>query len=629
MEYIHQNRAIFAGTLRDVFTSFYSAAVLTEIYRALPPVLMRLNPFKDKLNKALLIEEFMWIFEDDGRVAQFVAALDPRLREAVGILVWRVAVPLDELEQTTGARIARELPRRKYIDPHFKLDGLTQLLVIRQKNRWSYSSSLDAFNAADYLVCLPPALRVQLKRVFPKPALYDWVPLPARPEGGRFFECARAAAADLAVSADFVQRGAATRTKQNKFGKPVLRSLAAMTTGGEFWPGNCAEVACQLTRHELLAEFVSGLHDHAREAMRQHPFPLEKVLPRLVPELIQQPEFILTQLLPHIKLRATYLEPEFRTPALASLFGIFGELPAGEWISAENLLAYADLRDIDLTFFDPLHYRFRGSRYAGEHTAYSHVETHEFNEENIRVVALEPLLRGTAFLLAALGILEINYTEPPAHHAWFVTNHKYVSIWDGLRALRLTPTGAFCFGKAAAPEVDLPGKRDSGIRFNGPRLLAFSKTDDPVTRDALEDFMDRLGPGVYRFSAPKLFKGCFEKTHLAARIEAFRTRIDMPLPPEWEAALAALTGAPAPLVRESGYSVYTLADDPRVRELFAKDPMLRQLCLRVEGWRVAIRADDIKRVREHLRSLGIFLEGDVGEAAAKKQGKASKGARRR
>jgi hypothetical protein len=105
--------------------------------------------------------------------------------------------------------------------------------------------------------------------------------------------------------------------------------------------------------------------------------------------------------------------------------------------------------------------------------------------------------------------------------------------------------------------------------------------------------------------------------------------MDVELPREWEDKLAGILNAPAPLVRNQSFAVYQIADDPRLRELFATDPLLRTACLRVEGWRVAIHANEVKKVREHLRSLGYFFEGDVGLATSPAKPKKKAPKRRR
>lgn len=625
MDLTQQNKTYYGRSLEEVLTSFYSAGALREIYEQLIEPHLDAQARAVKLNKAILVSRFMDQLGSEEGVRAFIKRLPRPVYEAINHLLWKKCLLLSDLRDLLGEPVATlKAPhdRRRYGDIAYQLSGAAQLLAIKEESSGSFYLRRDDPGEEHYEVSLPPAISQLLMEYFPKPVLYDWQPVKELPRTGTSFDCSAHMATDLAVLADYLHRANTVHTKQGKLGKAVLRSMAALTAGGDFLTASDKSKALELARHDLLGHLLEELPDAFLQGLREHPFPAATVLPELVPQLCRNPAGLMRFLTPHLKVRDPFYEPDYNDEGLQRLFGVFSSLPTGEWVSAKNLIAYVWLRQIPILYFPWHRYRFKPADSSPARKRGYFGGAVDLDHDNVFEAAVVPTLLGAAFLLAALGVLEIHYTAPPAHPAWHIGKENFLTRWDGLLALRLTSVGAYCFGLSKTLDLELPRERDNAIRFNGPRLLAFSRTDDPVTRQTLEDFLDRVGPGVYRFSAPKLFKGCFEKPQLAGRIADFRTRMDVDLPAEWEAALADLLNAPAPLQRESGYTVYQIPDVPRLRQLFATDPLLREACLRVQGWRVAVHADNVKRVREHLRSLGYFLEGNVDSAPVRPKKKA-------
>jgi hypothetical protein len=121
------------------------------------------------------------------------------------------------------------------------------------------------------------------------------------------------------------------------------------------------------------------------------------------------------------------------------------------------------------------------------------------------------LLKGFAFLLAAFGIAEIAYVTP-THTTYRRPRKGYLTPYDGLRFVRLTPLGEFVFRR-----------RDHYELAAGP------PTRSPV-----------------------------------------------------------------------------VLDEDEIRRLFASDPVLREIVLKVEGLRIAVRQGDLKKLAKRLEQFGYL-----------------------
>ena len=61
-----------------------------------------------------------------------------------------------------------------------------------------------------------------------------------------------------------------------------------------------------------------------------------------------------------------------------------------------------------------------------------------------------------------------------------------------------------------------------------------------------------------------------------------------------------------------------VSSDEEIRRLFASDPALREITLKVEGLRIAVRRSDLKKLAKRLEQFGYLspiprLAGPAGE----------------
>ena len=77
-----------------------------------------------------------------------------------------------------------------------------------------------------------------------------------------------------------------------------------------------------------------------------------------------------------------------------------------------------------------------------------------------------------AFLLASLGFLEIAYNAPDGHSKWRLDSQMFLTPFDGLEAVRLTPVGAFAFGHSKELPLTVSEQPKCQVHLHPDRLLA-------------------------------------------------------------------------------------------------------------------------------------------------------------
>lgn len=565
----------------------------------------------EKPRKRDLVEAFARMEKDVALRKSFVEGLPDLLYEAIGILVWEHMLPLDHLEKRLEATISYPFEGRlRYQEHAIRLEDDFVLLASGPKDTFRYYAK----EKEDFFVLLPPALRNFFKEVYPKPKHYDWEPVEVRkelPPGMRHFNAEATVATDLGILGDYLRRGGIKFTQSGKPTVAALRTLAGATEGGEFFPGDKTSRKLPELRHRLLLAAVRTLDEVGLETLTRRPFPAGEVFRGLVDCLFMRPEFFMENLLPHLKGTSPLSWEYLYNRPLAELRGIFASLPEGGWVTAGNLYEYLYYRELDCLPFDPDFWKFHADDDSPAVPSFYYGDARlPLGADNLAPFAVLPMLFGTSFLLAALGIVEIHYTAPPVHNDYYAKGETFISPFDGLIALRLTPLGLFALGRTEELKVAQPAAHRAEVRLHPQRMVASCSDPDPVTATALEEFMERLAPGIYRMTADSLLGNCADKEQLAARIEAFRERIPAEIPPNWEAFFQEHLKVPAPLESQNAYFLYRIADNERLRALFRTDPVLRGLGIKAEGWRLALTPEEHRKLRNRLRQLGYLVETD-------------------
>jgi len=526
-------------------------------------------------------------------------AMDAKLLAVLNILVWSGNRKLDELE----AELGFELGDQKICPPRHHYERERKKFIPRPGFYWvvyeEYSSGY--YGEVEFIVGLPRAIRSVFKQRMPKPKGYNVEPLAELPEGVLTYRCEAQLAEDLRMTSDYIARGHLQFNKNETIKKQCIRAVAGLTAAGEFFAGEKRSAKLPLLRHELLTGLVASCGPKLRKAMLNEPPDPAELLRPLCDTLFENPTWFHELLLAYLKIRGW---ENYDKQALANLRGVFAMLPEDQWVAAANLESIVDFREIDLDIMSRSRLQVTISPESAGYDYSSRIEIDQSNGWRLFIV---PLIQGTAFLLAALGLAEIAYTLPPAHPRWKRPSEDFLTPFDGLYAIRLTPAGAYAFG--LRKEVELKGstRERAEIILTPQRLTATCRHIDPITEMSLLEYMEKVSDGCYRMTRQSLMRGCCTKGDVEKRVATFRQHITVELPPFWEAFFESTVQSAVALSAKIHYKVYELAESPELRRLFMRDPVLCGKTLKVEGMRVAIKKGDETAVQKRLNALGYLM----------------------
>ncbi|WP_200215443.1 hypothetical protein [Micromonospora coerulea] len=218
---------------------------------------------------------------------------------------------------------------------------------------------------------------------------------------------------------------------------------------------------------------------------------------------------------------------------------------------------------------------------------------------------------------ATLGLIDIDYTDPVGartdyHDNWGADDLDYLSRYDGLRAIRLNPLGAYSLGltgnyqppaSTAVPERTLKVLPTLDIVAVG----------DPTAADrlVLDAHAEHTSDRIWTVRADTLLAAVETGRPLGQFVTFLADRATHDLPAAMTVLVDDVTTRAA-RVRDRGLVRLVECADVPLATLIARDPKLRTLCTLVGDRHLAVPVEHDKQFRRTLRALGHTIATSTG-----------------
>lgn len=282
------------------------------------------------------------------------------------------------------------------------------------------------------------------------------------------------------------------------------------------------------------------------------------------------------------------------------------DCPVEEWVAVNELFRYMRAADLDFEVVhrDPWNLYIGGQHYG----SLGYDGCHSWNLLQARY-ALAVLLE----YAATLGIIDValippHEGRPDYSHMWGTDDLPFLSRYDGLACLRLTPLGAFCLGlhDNYTPQ-SYAGGAVLEVLSSRRILAAPGATITPADRLLLDQFaVPDATSQCWRLELPRLLHAA-EQGRPPDELRGFLTdRSDQPLPPKVESLIGDATTR-SQAVRDLGNAILLECADDEIASLICESPHGRSLCIRAGKHHIVAPARHDSRLRALVHELGFGI----------------------
>ncbi len=280
------------------------------------------------------------------------------------------------------------------------------------------------------------------------------------------------------------------------------------------------------------------------------------------------------------------------------MLSLLKAFPADGYVPIRHILGYCQYNLIEM---EPINRYEANNRLSFERGGGGVDSLVGINYYNYRKTIQLPLIRGSFFFFAALGLCELAYTQVDGEDI----GDSAFSAWDGLLAVKRTPLGDYVCGLTATYQP--ADTTSNGLILSDDALLIKIDSPDSPYADMLDVFATRIGPLAFRTDPHAFLKGVVRKEDLHTKIELFRQMVPGKMPGNWEDFFLSLRNKVDPLKLQSGFFVFQVEkENQELIRLLARDPVVKSLISKAEGYQVIVAKKDYAALCSRLLEFGYL-----------------------
>jgi hypothetical protein len=458
---------------------------------------------------------------------------------------------------------------------------------------YSYSSSYDR----KLHFYLTETSRKYISKYFLKPEDFELKPLDNPPESEFIFDHYKSILNELPIYYRLFNEGQIVYSKNGKPSKPLIKKLSETFNLSDFFPVDKENRELEYFKSNLIFRFLDLTYKYDEKLIDYNSS--VSIAANLIVEPYKKNNLhndLIKYFLNHLS-RLTYLcYPQKKIGS--NFIKLIKNLPLNKWITIDNIKQFIFLNDIDFNIIDEEVYFEKESQYS--------YRTCVKKDERTEIIKM-PFLKGTFFLFAAFGILDIAYDKPKNKDIQRA-GRSYVSIYDGLKAVRLNKFGAFLFKKIRKFEIN--DLESSNIEFllDNNNLIITLIGEDKFKELILNDFGKKIANRRYRVDYTTLFQGCSERKDIEKKLNLFRKEIAIELPENWKVFFKKALLRFKPFLKETNYQIFKLKNhDAELLNFISTDPIISKCIIKAENYRILVKHAHSKKFKERMELFGYYM----------------------
>lgn len=542
---------------------------------------------KKTFNKTEMAEIAFSVFSNEDVYHAFAQSLPQSIQLLIKNLLWRQSMHLRQVNELIKDNLLIEKKETFGSSVEVK----SEFYFFTVEGFFRYNTLNDSIHLS-----LHPELKKILFNFYPKPPHYNFIPLDDIPGSLFQFSATEAIMNELPRLISYYLQN---NIKYSNSGRPIETTLSKMQKHcliEEFYGPTTHPL--DKTRTMLIAGMFYNYK--AENINADSSDVLKDLFTKNYPKLPTS-QFILQQLKGwgYLNSSAYYKDAESKVQA------VFKGLPVNKWVSAINLLELVESRLLSIYPLHPygvnnyLYYNEEAETIQGSYTRKIALDS----EDYLPLIA-QPFLKGSVFLYAAFGLIDIAYEKVDTTEF----AETFYSGYDGLVYFRLTTLGAYVLGLTPNYEA-ATGLQKNVLHFAEDSLMILAEGEMGVIDVMLANYTEKVAANRYRVTNSSFLKDCRSGKDVVNKIALFKKTVGDKLPPNWENYLTQLLSNAKAVQEKTLITTYQLPSDAKdLHRLVAQDSILKQLVLKAENYFILVANPHVTKFKSRMKELGYIVE---------------------
>lgn len=490
-----------------------------------------------------------------------------------------------EAKLTLGIEVVEKIPPQS----HFYVK---EPEVMEKFNMFPRKSPSWAYQQLDNYFWLPRILRESLILLYDIPDSAKLIPITNLPEKGTFFSNTEGlffsdyGRINLYFKQDEISYSTKLRPVQTGLGK-IQRTLKIR----EFFPDTTIKHYKYL-RTNMLASVMPYFFVIEKNLAESHDI-LKAFFKRAYGNGFASP----TVLLPDIKGLAYFENHQFKTYE-RQMVKLIKDLPKNEYVAIENILGYCSFSLFQMDIVGRTEAHEKLTMEAPDGGNYKVAIGYNRHRNAIEL----PVLKGTFFFFAALGLCEIIYDEVEEKKS---TSAVY-SPWDKLIAVKRTSLGDYVFGLSEHYQMS-ETKIDGFTLSDSALIIKLDSAESPYSV-SFSNFAEQLNPLSFKTDASIFLKNVRSLQDLNTKIALFKQMVPTGIPKNWQDFFNGLFKKVDPMDLYGDCAVFRIPSDNKAFiQILAQDMVIKKLVFKAEGYLIIVPKSNIPPLKRRLAEFGYLL----------------------
>ena len=545
---------------------------------------------KKPITKPELLMYSFSVFANEIIYRKFLNFIPQHLKLLIEKLLWVSSMSESEIELLIDQTITI-IPQYSYYSSINDLKNEYYVFTVDKKMTSSYPSK------GFYILSLAPEFKKILVNYYPKPVNYNFNPLDEIPDTKFRFTAESIIINELPkVLSYYMQYGIKYSTK----GKPLdgtLNKLQRSCGIAEFELTNGKDIG------KIRSTLIAGLlYNYKVENISIDTVSIIKELFKSRYNKLHSVQYILTQIKGWGYMDDNY---EYIANVENKFVDLIKQLPIGKWVSCKNFIELIECRFINLqpVTESALAYRlYYQSSFNGIKNLNYEEKFYVINKNNFLVY--QPFIKGTIFLYAAFGLIEIAYKEIDPEQF----GRTYYSAYDGLEYFRLTALGAYIFDQTETYE-SANGQQKNKIQLSEDSLMILAEGEMGVIDIMLANFSEKAGTNRYKVTHAHFLKNCQSANDIDKKILLFTKTIAAYLPVFWQQQFKTWKENALKINMDLSTKIFKIPEtDKELQKLIAQDIILKGLILKAEHFYILVPLLNLVKFKARMKELSYVIE---------------------